>query len=90
MLSQITFWSAVFLPFYAYLGYPLVLLALRMVIRRDVRKQPITPLLSLLIPAHNEADVIARKIENSLALDYPADRLAHSWILFIARPDLSR
>jgi cellulose synthase/poly-beta-1,6-N-acetylglucosamine synthase-like glycosyltransferase len=75
VLSQITFWSAVFLPFYAYLGYPLVLLALRMVIRRDVRKQPITPLLSLLIPAHNEADVIARKIENSLALDYPADRM---------------
>ena len=73
--AQITFWSAIFLPFYAYLGYPLILLALRLVIRRDVDKQPITPFLSLLIPAYNEADVIARKIENSLALDYPADRM---------------
>ena len=75
MLFQIIFWSAVFLPFYAYLGYPLVLLALRLVIRRDVKKQPITPFVSLLIPAYNEADVIERKIENSLALDYPADRM---------------
>ena len=75
MLSQITFWSAVCLPFYAYLGYPLVLLGLGRVIRRDVRKQPMTPFISLLIPAFNEADVIARKIENSLALDYPADRM---------------
>lgn len=75
MLAEISFWSAVFLPFYAYLGYPLILLALRIAIRRDVKKRPITPFLSLLIPAYNEADVIARKIENSLALDYPADRM---------------
>ncbi len=75
MLFQIIFWSAVFLPFYSYLGYPVVLLALRLVIRRDVTKQPITPFVSLLIPAYNEAGVIERKIENSLALDYPADRM---------------
>ena len=75
MLSEITFWIAVFLPFYVYLGYPLILLALRLVIHRDVKKQPIMPFLSLLIPAYNEADVIARKIENSLALDYPKDCL---------------
>jgi cellulose synthase/poly-beta-1,6-N-acetylglucosamine synthase-like glycosyltransferase len=73
--SQIIFWSAVFLPLYSYLGYPLILLALRLVIRREVKKQPITPFVSLLIPAYNEADVIERKIENSLALDYPPDRM---------------
>ena len=75
VLFQITFWSAVFVPVYSYLGYPLVLISLRLVIRRDVRKQPIEPAVSLLIPAYNEADVIERKIQNSLALDYPADRL---------------
>ena len=75
MLFQIIFWSAVFLPFYSYLGYPIVLLALRLVIRREVKKQPITPFVSLLIPAYNEADVIDRKIENSLTLDYPDDRM---------------
>jgi cellulose synthase/poly-beta-1,6-N-acetylglucosamine synthase-like glycosyltransferase len=75
VLFEIILWSAVSLAFYSYLGYPLVLLALRLVIHRDVRKKRITPFVSLLIPAYNEADVIARKIKNSQALDYPADRI---------------
>ncbi len=75
MIAQIIFWCAVLLPFYAYVGYPLVLLALRMAVRREVRKQPIAPFVSLLIPAYNEGDVIERKIGNSMALDYPSDRL---------------
>ena len=70
-----TFWIAVALILYTYLGYPAVLMALRLVIHREVRKQPIRPSVSLLIPAWNEAAVISRKIANSLALDYPADRL---------------
>jgi cellulose synthase/poly-beta-1,6-N-acetylglucosamine synthase-like glycosyltransferase len=75
VLARIIFWIAVLVPFYAYIGYPLVLLLLRLVIRREVNKGPIQPFISLLIPAYNEDDVIARKIENSLALNYPADRL---------------
>ncbi len=75
MLALLIFWIAVLVPFYAYIGYPLVLLLLRLVIRHDVRKAPIQPSISLLIPAYNEDDVIARKIENSLALDYPANLL---------------
>ena len=75
MLAQTIFWIAILIPFYAYIGYPLVLLALRLLIRREVKKGPIQPFISLLIPAYNEDDVIARKIENSLALDYPAELL---------------
>src|SRR5580700_8199283 len=75
MPAELVFWIAVGIPLYAFLGYPLVLLALRLGIHREVRKAPIRPFVSLLIPAHNEARVIARKIENSLALDYPRDRI---------------
>jgi len=75
VLLQLIFWISVLVPFYAYAGYPLVLMALRLVIHRGVKKHPIEPYVSLLIPAYNEADVIDRKIDNSLALDYPADRL---------------
>ena len=32
--------------------------------------------MTLVVPAHNEEDVIERKLENVLALDYPGDRLA--------------
>ena len=75
MPTQLLFWIAVAVPLYAFAGYPLVLLGLGLLIRRKVRKAPIRPLVSLLIPAYNEARVIARKIENSLALDYPSDRI---------------
>src|SRR5437773_9901461 len=71
----IAFWLAIAVPVYAYIGYPLVLLLLRLVIHRGVKKAPIEPFVSLLIPAYNEDDVIEKKIHNSLALDYPADRL---------------
>ncbi len=73
--AELVFWIAVWVPLYAFLGYPLALLALRLGIHREVRKSPIRPFVSLLIPAYNEARTIARKIENSIALDYPPDRI---------------
>src|SRR5579872_3416687 len=75
MLAQIIFWIAIAVPFYAYIGYPIVLLLLRALIHCGVKKAPVEPFVSLLIPAYNEGDVIERKIDNSLALDYPAERL---------------
>jgi biofilm PGA synthesis N-glycosyltransferase PgaC len=79
MHATFIFWIAIATPLYTYLGYPLALLGLRLGLsltaRRPVQKAPIGPPVSLLIPAHNEARVIERKIRNSLALDYPTDRL---------------
>lgn len=75
MLVRLIFWTAVSVPLYAYLGYPLLLAGLGRLIHREVKKRPIQPLVSLLIPAYNEARVMARKIANSLAIDYPPDRL---------------
>ncbi len=75
MLAQLIFWISVAVPVYAYFGYPVVLLLLRLVVHRGVRKAACEPSVSLLIPAYNEADVIEQKLRNSLALDYPADRL---------------
>ena len=75
MPAELVFWIAVCVPLYAFLGYPLVSAVLRLAIGREVRKAPIQPFVSLLIPAYNEARIIARKIENSLALDYPRDRI---------------
>ena len=75
MAAQIIFWLAIAVPFYAYIGYPLTLLLLGAVLHRQVQKRPYEPFISLLIPAYNEAGVIEQKIRNSLALDYPPDRL---------------
>jgi poly-beta-1,6-N-acetyl-D-glucosamine synthase len=74
-MPQVIFWLGAGLPVYAYLGYPIVLLLLGLVIHRAVRKRPFEPTVTLIIPAYREAGVIAAKIRNSLAIDYPADKL---------------
>jgi len=75
VIAELLFWVSVAVPVYAYFGYPLVLLALRGFIHRGVKRADYEPSVSLLIPAYNEGDVIERKIQNSLALDYPAGKL---------------
>jgi cellulose synthase/poly-beta-1,6-N-acetylglucosamine synthase-like glycosyltransferase len=69
------FWSSLFLILSSYLGYPLILVILSAIFGKEPKKADITPSVSLLIPAYNEEKVIAQKLENSLALDYPRDRL---------------
>jgi cellulose synthase/poly-beta-1,6-N-acetylglucosamine synthase-like glycosyltransferase len=69
------FWLCVGTIVYTYTGYPL-LLTLVARFRPKPRPYPAhTPKLTLLIAAYNEQDVIAKKLENSLALDYPREQL---------------
>lgn len=69
------FWCAVIFIVYAYAGYPLLLLALSCCRHRQVKKGNISPTVSFIITAYNEENRIREKIENSLALNYPRDRL---------------
>ena len=70
----IAFWAAVALVAYTYAGYPL-LLALAARLRRAPEWPAHTPPLTLIIAAFNEEAVLAAKLRDTLALDYPADRL---------------
>jgi poly-beta-1,6-N-acetyl-D-glucosamine synthase len=74
-LTELILWFSLGVPFYAYFGYPALLLVLRLAFHRPVRKQPVEPTVTLLIPAYNEASHIAGKIRNSLQLDYPAEKI---------------
>jgi len=74
-MSKSLFWICVAVPLYVYLGFPVFLWLAAALTRRAPRREPIEPSVSLLIAAYNEAAVIAEKIRNSLALDYPAERL---------------
>lgn len=60
---------------YIFIGYPLVVAVLSFFLGRDVRREDITPEVSLIISAYNEQDVIREKLENTLALDYPREKL---------------
>lgn len=74
-IVEIVFWVAAGLIFYIYIGYPMLLWIAQLFFAAGPRKAPIIESVSLLISAYNEADVIAAKIRNTLALDYPADKL---------------
>ncbi len=73
--AEILFWVAIGLIAYAYVGYPLVILALAAFHGRKVRTGDIEPMVTLLVTAYNEEKSIAAKLGNSLELDYPAEKL---------------
>lgn len=69
------FWACAGIIVYTYLGYPVVAWAMSRLRPRPVRREAIEPRVSLVIAAYNEERVIRQKIANTLALDYPRDRL---------------
>ena len=60
---------------YMFLGYPVILWGLSLFAKKTVVKGDIFPEVSLIVAAYNEAEVIREKIENSLELDYPKEKL---------------
>jgi cellulose synthase/poly-beta-1,6-N-acetylglucosamine synthase-like glycosyltransferase len=74
----LAFWISAGLIVYTHLGYPLVLWALvsqrrKPTLRPGTWEEP--PRVSLIVAAFDEEEVIAAKVANALALDYPRGRL---------------
>src|SRR5437762_9734089 len=68
---------ALSLCLYTYVGYPVILTALRRSRRARIPQTSASgtwPRISIAIPVFNEAAVIADTLEQILAIDYPADR----------------
>lgn len=75
MLSLIIFLAALVGCAYAYVGYPLLLLLVARIRPRPVLRSDVLPTVTVVCPAHNEERVLRAKIQNTLALDYPPERL---------------
>lgn len=74
-MAEFIFWLCLSLPFYAWLGYPL-LLTLVMPLFPRRRNTPLTAQrVSVVIAAHNEALHIEHKLRSVLDQDYPAASL---------------
>jgi biofilm PGA synthesis N-glycosyltransferase PgaC len=81
----VALWICLFVVVYTFVGYGFVLFILIRIKRLFKQAKvfnPITdlPTVSLIIAAYNEADLIAAKIENSLALDYPKDKIQYIFV----------
>lgn len=76
MIIELLFWGSVALVLYVYAGYPLLLALFRP--KGAAERAGDTadlPAVTMIVSAYNEADCIAAKLDNTLSLDYPRERL---------------
>jgi biofilm PGA synthesis N-glycosyltransferase PgaC len=74
--AGVTVISIIAIVLYAYAGYPAVLWILGLFRGKRIhRDESYCPRVVFIISVHNEERIIREKIENSLALDYPKDKL---------------
>ena len=74
-MAQIIFWSSTALFFYVYVGYPLIIFMIGRVYGKPVFRAKFEPTVSIIITAYNEEKSIRSKIENTLRINYPNERL---------------
>lgn len=84
-LLQSLFFTGLFIVWYSYIGYGMLIWILVRIKKMLKQKPPLPdqfdyPHLTLVVAAFNEKEVIREKIENSIYLDYPPEKLD---ILFI-------
>jgi cellulose synthase/poly-beta-1,6-N-acetylglucosamine synthase-like glycosyltransferase len=73
--ATITFWAGAAALLYAYAGYPALVWLVSRLRPREVLRGSAEPSVSVVITAYNEERDLRAKLENTLALDYPADKL---------------
>ena len=85
---KILFWAMLLIVFYTYLGYG-ILLYFIIRLKRFFKGKPMKtvlpsdeelPTMTLMICAYNEEDVVAEKMVNTLALNYPRDKFRIMWV----------
>jgi cellulose synthase/poly-beta-1,6-N-acetylglucosamine synthase-like glycosyltransferase len=65
------FWICLVVGLYPYVGYPLCIALLKAIRPRPIRRAAVTPSVTVVISAYNEASHIAATVRNKLAQDYP-------------------
>jgi glycosyltransferase involved in cell wall biosynthesis len=69
------FWIATAFLLYTFVGYPLLFLVTSKLRCHASRRAQIFPSITVIIPAYNEQRRLAKKIENTLELEYPEELL---------------
>ncbi len=75
-MIEILFIGSILVVVFAYFGYPFSLLLLaRLGLHTEVRKGAVLPKTTIIITAHNEEKKIIKKLENTIALEFPKEKL---------------
>lgn len=71
----IFFWLSALVIFWTYFGYILLLKLVSLIHTRPVESSDFRPQISIIITGYNEEKRIRQKLDNTLDLDYPKDKL---------------
>ncbi|HQU81977.1 MAG TPA: glycosyltransferase family 2 protein [Pyrinomonadaceae bacterium] len=75
IIAETVFILSLAILFYTYVGYPLFVYLVSVLFPKKVNSNEIFPTVTILITAYNEENAIAQKLENTLEIDYPKDKL---------------
>lgn len=75
LTAEIFFWTSVTALIYVYIGYPLFVYLVSRLRPLEIKKSSIEPTVTVLITAYNEEKAIRAKLENTLRIDYPKEKL---------------
>ncbi|HEX4875729.1 MAG TPA: glycosyltransferase family 2 protein [Chitinophagaceae bacterium] len=76
--AELIFWISLAILFYSYLGYGILVFLLNNIrVLFSATKKIVSPEIpvTLIITAYNEAAILPQKITNTLAIDYPGEKL---------------
>ncbi len=74
-MAETIFWMAFGSILFAYVGYSVSIVLIELFVRRPLQRRDIEPMVTFLITAYNEERNLAAKLDQTLHLDYPADKL---------------
>jgi glycosyltransferase involved in cell wall biosynthesis len=75
VIVRAVFWGALGALAWTHAGYPAAMGVLARLRPRPVARGDVTPSVAVVVSAHDEEDVVGRRVENLLELDYPAKLL---------------
>lgn len=80
MITHLLFWASFFLLFFCYIGYGLLVFFINacknlVAPKRLPETGTFEPPVTMIIAAYNEGEILLQKLKNTLAIDYPADKL---------------
>lgn len=75
IIAQTIFSVSVLTLFYTYIGYPVLVWVISLLRPKTVKRFACEPFVTILITAYNEEKDIRAKLENTLKIDYPREKL---------------
>jgi biofilm PGA synthesis N-glycosyltransferase PgaC len=77
---HVVFWVSLAILFYSFVGYGILILCWNAIVKavRPQREKPFNselPIVTIIIAAYNEAAVLRAKLENTLAIAYPREKI---------------